>query len=200
MGFARDAIRRCFVFFPFRLTSHHGHPVVVSPEPPPVQPVASRFFRAVGRSERPSRVWVHATRQLAAGLVVIALLGTLPTLPTWQSLATATMPIWAMGLLLSGFLLVAYAAYMALWPSSASLLVSAVVGLVFTAAYASLLVIRLLVSDTHAWARVWQLDTNAFSASQEAGWCFMMLLLIGMWSYFAGRVAILGRRWELDLR
>ena len=167
-----------------------------TPEPPPIQTSRAQFFRLGSRSERPSRVWVRVTRSMASGFVVIALLGAIPTLPTWQSLATTGMPIWALGLLLAGFLQVVFALYMTLWPSSASLLTTAAFGLTLTATYALLFVVRLLVPDDHTWSRAWQLDINAFSASQEALWCVVMLLLTGLWTYFAGRVSLLGRQWE----
>ncbi len=167
-----------------------------TPEPPPIQTSPARFFRPGSRSERPSRVWVRVTRSMASGFVVIALLGAIPTLPTWQSLVTTGMPTWALGLLLAGFLQIVFALYMTWWPSSASLLTTAAFGLALTATYALLFVVRLLVRDDHAWARAWQLDVNAFSASQEALWCIVMLLLTGLWTFFAGRVSLLGRQWE----
>ncbi len=135
---------------------------------------------------------------MAAGLIVVALLACIPTLPAWRPSGTDPLPLWALGLALASLLQVIYAAYMTLWPAAASLLTTAVVGLSMTGGYALLLVTRLLVDDRHAWVRAWQLDINSFSPNQEAGWCFVMLLLTGMWSYFAGRAGLIWMRWERE--
>lgn len=169
------------------------------PKPPPSAATRSaRWFCHVDRESLPPAAWVRASRQLAAGLVVIALLGCIPVLPVWGSEGPEPLPPWAVLFILVGVLQAAFAAYFALWPADASALVVASFGLLTTAGYAMLLAVRMLVRDDHAWSRFWQLDVNSFTRSQEAGWCFVMLLLVGMWTYLAGRLAVFWFRWNRD--
>ena len=154
------------------------------------------FFRRMARRTLPPVAWSRATRQLSAGLILIAMFGSIPTLVAWRSSdGIADLPLWAIGLSLLGVLQIAYAVNLTILPDSA-LLVTAVFSLLISAGYAMLLAVRLLVSDSHSWMRFLQLDVNQHDMQQEAGWCFVMLLLTGMWSYFAGRAANQWRQWN----
>ena len=140
-----------------------------------------------------------ATRQLAAAVCVVALVGAVPLAIAWPNegwSTPASVPHWMIVLGLISVLHLFYALYMAQLPDWASLVVATLFLLLATGAYAMLAAVRLLVDDHHAWMRFWELDTNAFSAGQEAGWCFIMLLLTGLVAYFAGRTAMLWR-WTL---
>ena len=155
------------------------------------------FFRRMARRTLPPAAWSRATRQLSAGLILIAMFGSIPTLVAWRSSdGIADLPLWAIGLSLLGVLQIVYTVNLTILPDSATLLVTAVFSLLISAGYAMLLAVRLLVSDSHPWMRFLQLDVNQHDMQQEAGWCFVMLLLTGMWSYFAGRAANQWRQWN----
>ena len=58
--------------------------------------------------------------------------------------------------------------------------------LVVAGIYATAAAIRLLAAEGNRATAFWDLDGNAFSSSQEALWCFLMVVLTGLLSCFAG--------------
>ena len=131
-------------------------------------------------------------------MVVVALIGLVPALMAWPGTNSAVrgdLPAWLVLLVLLTWLHVAYAIYLAQIPAPASLLVATLFLLAVTSTYAMLAAVRMLVDDRHAWMRFLHLDANPFAPAQEATWCFLMVLLTGMVTYYAGRLALFWR-WD----
>ena len=139
-----------------------------------------------------------AARQLAAGIVVVVLVGLVPLAAQWPgrtALFEGRLASWQVVLILASALQLAYAAYLWQLASPMSLIVTASVLLLVTCAYVTLLAVRMLVPDTHPWMRFWHFDTNGFTANQETAWCLMMVVLTGTTTYVAGRAGVRWRHW-----
>ncbi len=132
---------------------------------------------------------------LAIAMIGVAAIGILPAVYisylAWAGDSQqAAIPTWALLTYLVAILHLAYAIYLVQLPDWSTVWVTTAITLMTSAAYATLLGLRLLVSDQHRLIHFLQLDINRFHAGQEAGWCFIMLMLTGVVSYFAGRSAL----------
>ena len=136
-------------------------------------------------------------RFLALALVLLAILGArIPVaiaLLQPRDLGPLHLERWSCAVLLVGMLELSYAVYLLQLPDWSSLRVVSFVTLGIAAVYAAVAGIRLLAASGNRVMEFWELDGNVFSSSQEALWCFLMVLLTGSLSYLAGR---LGAQWS----
>lgn len=104
---------------------------------------------------------------------------------------------WTYLMLIAGIVQLAYAVYLYQLPDWSTVWVISLVMLVLTTIYAVVLVIRLLAGDGNLVLVMLQLHyetaNQLASVSQQAGWCFCMLLVNGTFTFFAGRF---GLRWK----
>ena len=174
-------------------------PAVQAPPPPPHRPdVAS------SRKSRPSSSIRRSSSELArVATETVAGCGSSPwPWSCWPSLGAVPVAIallqprdldlvhlerWACAVLLVGMLELSYAVYLLQLPDWSSLRVVSFVTLGIAAVYAAVAGIRLLAASGNRVMEFWELDGNVFSSSQEALWCFLMVLLTGSLSYLAGR-------------
>ncbi len=137
---------------------------------------------------RRSRIYL-----ITAWLIGVTAVGLLPVgLDGWAQLQTARplgMTHWVHALLFVAMLQLAYAIYLTQVPDWSSLWVVTIMMLALASTYAMLMCLRLLAGDGNRLLQLLELHVNQFSAAQEAGWCFIMLLLTGLFSYFTGRIA-----------
>jgi hypothetical protein len=126
---------------------------------------------------------------MAAGLVVLAGIGLLPLgvdsflsrdveMPRWDRWATAVC--WL------SMLEASYAVYVWQLVDRSAMRVVSWMTLVVAGIYATAAAIRLLAAEGNRATAFWDLDGNAFSSSQEALWCFLMVVLTGLLSCLAG--------------
>jgi hypothetical protein len=167
-------------------------PETESESPPPSTAKVSQWYYAQ----------VHHRRMVSyfcAGLIGLAMIGVLPIvfslLESRAQAATFEVQRWAYVLLLVGVLQLAYAIYLVQIPDWSSVWVISIATLLLATAYATLMGIRLLAGDGNPVILFFDLDDNPFSSGQEAGWCFIMLLLTSALSFLAGRF---GTRWYLE--
>lgn len=140
----------------------------------------------------------QAVQLLASAVVLVAAFNVIPVLlsvlgprETWN--ASSTLERWAVGLLWISIVYVVYAFYLVQIPDWSSIRVVALVTLTVTSLHAALAGLRLLVAGGNWLTQYLDLDGNRFSSAQEAGWCFIMVLLTGSLSYAAGRYS---SRWS----
>ncbi|MHB0959267.1 MAG: hypothetical protein ACYC6N_13690 [Pirellulaceae bacterium] len=175
-------------------------PEMEAPLPPPGPPAA-------GVDEQPvivvdtqfeSRRHSHIDRErrmlgfLALALIMLALLGAVPAALALLQPGTfgpVRLERWAGAVLLLGILQLCYSVYLLQLPDWSSLRVVSFVTLAIAALYAGVAGIRLLAGPGNRIMEFWELDGNAFSSSQEALWCFMLVLLTGSLSYLAGHLS-----------
>ncbi len=148
----------------------------------------------VGRLPRSRKS--HAVHWLAAAMAALALLSVVPIIVAQQqNLPQQTSPVlerWAVAILLLAILHLVYMLYLIQLPDWSCVWVVSLFLLLVTTLYATLLGIRLLAPTGNQIMQSLELDGNLFSTSQEAGWCFLMVVTTGVTSYWAGR---LGTRW-----
>ena len=167
------------------------------PVPPPVtlpgagdEPVVV-VDTAAAEQPRSRRDQHHlAVQNLVLALVTVALLSGLPVVLAVvgrQGAETTHLERWAFGILLAGILQLVYALYLFQLPDWSSVWVVSLLTLCIATAYAGLMGIRLLASQGNRVIEFLELDGNRFSSGQEAGWCLIMVLLMGTLSYLAGR-------------
>ncbi|MHB8970930.1 MAG: hypothetical protein ACYC3X_01130 [Pirellulaceae bacterium] len=172
-------------------------PAVQAPPPPPLAPNAGVAeepaiivdttveFRTRLRGDRDRR----SLRFVALALVLLAILGAVPVavaLLQPRDLNPVRLERWSCAVLLVGMLELSYAVFLLQLPDWSSLRVVSFVTLGIAAVYAAVAGIRLLAGSGNRIMEFWELDGNVFSSSQEALWCFLMVLLTGSLSYLAG--------------
>ncbi len=136
---------------------------------------------------------LQAVTWITAALALIALLSVVPVvvaqLESTGQLASPILERWALAIVLAAILHVVYILYLIQFPDWSCVWVVSLFLLLVTTLYATLLGIRLLAPDGNRIMELLELDGNQFSSAQEAGWCFLMVLITGVTSYLAGRVA-----------
>ncbi len=183
-------------------------PAVDAPQPPPAPPpapatdedtdepwivvetqVSPRRHKSLSR-ESQDVTWI------AAALSVIGLLSVVPIVVAhWETVAQQVSPVrerWALAILLLAILHVVYVLYLVQLPDWSCVWVVSLFLLLVTTLYATVLGVRLLAPAGNRIMVLLELDGNQFSSKQEAGWCFLMILVTGVTSYLAGRV---GTQW-----
>jgi hypothetical protein len=179
-------------------------PAVQAPPPPPIAPPAlvDEEPAIVVNTMVESRTHSRSDRDrprlqlVALALVLLALLGVIPValaLMQPRDIGPVHLERWSCAVLLVGILELAYAVYLLQLPDWSSMRVVSFVTLGIAAVYAAVAGIRLLAASGNRVMEFWELDGNGFSSSQEALWCFMMVLLTGSLSYLAGRF---GAQWS----
>lgn len=143
----------------------------------------------------PRRQTIHL---LAAGIALLALLNILPMVVALHApvsdrpanlLGGALLETWALGIVLIAVLHLVYLLYVLQLPDYSCVRVVSLFLLAVSTLYAVVLALRLLASEGNGLMRWLGLDSNVFSSSQEALWCFLMVLISGSLSYLAGRAA-----------
>ena len=100
---------------------------------------------------------------------------------------------WAIAVVLSVMLQMAYVVYLFQIPDRSALRVIAALVLLHASAYAVVMAL-LLLSSPNNWAlQQGGLAAARFTRGQEASWCLIMVLLYSVLSYLAWRIA---RRWR----
>jgi hypothetical protein len=134
---------------------------------------------------------------LAVALALAAVLGAGPAVldvaETLQLEQPNGVSPWACGLLLLCVVQLAYAFYLVQLPDWSTAWVVTLATLAVAALYAMLLAI---VSLSSADGRLIQLLrlSDRFQGGAAAGWCFVMLCITALLSYFLGRFAVRWRR------
>ena len=178
-------------------------PELPQPPPPPATTTEAEPAPTATASVSPWHyAHIHHRRlvsYLCATVIAIAMTSVLPIvfslLRGQDSTAGFEFQRWAYVLVLVAVLQLAYAIYLIQIPDWSSVWVVSIATLLLATAYATLMGIRLLASDTNSVIRFFDLHDNAFTSGQEAGWCLIMLILTGVVSYLAGRF---GARWHLE--
>ncbi|MFV1968766.1 MAG: hypothetical protein ACC628_25395 [Pirellulaceae bacterium] len=144
----------------------------------------------------PDRGKTSTVRLLAVALALAAICSTLPAvLDTVAHFRFADSPgvaRWAYLLLLAGTVQLAYAIYLAQLPDWSTALVVSVVSLVVATCYAATLSLTLLAPADSGVISFLDLTDQRVNG-RAAGWCFIMLCIASLLSYFSGRIGI---RWR----
>lgn len=179
-----------------------GTPPDIPSPPPPPEPESEPTAVSAASISPWHYAQLHHRRVVSyfcAGIIGLAMIGVLPIVfSLLQSRAPATtfeIQRWAYVLVLIGVLQLAYAVYLVQIPDWSSVWIISIATLLLATAYATVMGIRLLAGDGNPVILFFDLHDNLFSSGQEAGWCFIMLLLTGAFSFLAGRF---GTRWYLE--
>ena len=145
---------------------------------------------------KPNREQARTVKYLGLALVISALFGALPGLlelkDHLRAMDSPGVTVWANIQFLACTLQLVYAFYLVQVPDWSSVWVVSCLAALLTAIYAMLLVVALLADDQSQIIAL--LELNAFSQSGKvAGWCFVMLLIVGLLAYFSGKI---GQRWQ----
>ncbi len=180
-------------------------PEVTAPLPPPVPPPTptdQRVIVVAADASQSRRVSgdpnAQAIHLLAAGLVTLALLSTVPIILAMRQ-PLADQPIsafdgrllapWAVVILLTAILHFAYTIYLLQVRDYSCVWVVSLFLLAMSTGYALLLGMRLLAAEGNRVVAMLALDGNLFSSNQQTLWCFLMMTLTGVMSYQTGRTA-----------
>ena len=152
----------------------------------------------------PHRRQVSAMRMLARGVACVGLVGAIPAfvelaqrLPAgWSAAVSQGVPAWVFLLLLIAVLHGGYAAYLWQLPDWSAAWVVTLATLAACVGYAMALAATWLSSSTGWFVRWLQLSEYA-RGGMASGWCFIMLCLTSLLSYFSGR---LSARWYQAMR
>jgi hypothetical protein len=136
-------------------------------------------------------------RLLAAAVGLAAICSMLPAfLDTFAHFQYADSPgvaRWAYLLLGAGVLHIAYAVYLAQLPDWSSVVVVSILCLITASCYAAVLSLTVLASSDSNVIAFLQL-ADQIRSGRAAGWCFIMLCVAGLLSYFSGRIGLRWRR------
>lgn len=184
-------------------------PTVDAPQPPPAPPPTTKTDEpsiVVTPAAVPRRPLGNPLLQtiylLAAAVAAVAIVSVIPIVlalrqplpeqsPSW--IGVPVLEPWALAVILLAILHLAYVLYLLQLPDYSCMRVVALFLLLVSTSYAGVLGIRLLASNGNRIMESLGLDSNRFSADQEAAWCFLMTTLTGVLSYLAGRAA---SRWQ----
>jgi len=149
-----------------------------------------------GTGHERDRGKLAAVRWLSTGLALLALVSMVPAgfefAEPGRQEVTFEPARWALLLVLLGSVQLAYAVYVGQLPDWSTVWVVSVVALAQATLYAGLLGLALVSRGENALVALLEL-TDQVADGRAAGWCFIMLCLSGLVSYWAGRLSI---RWR----
>jgi hypothetical protein len=140
-----------------------------------------------------------AARQLGAALIALAFLGLLPAV--WdvgehlRAEGSVGVARWAYAAFWLALVQAAYGFYALQLPDWSSLWVLTLVTLVVATMYAVLLGVTLVAGPGSSVVVLLDL-ADQLAGGRAAGWCFIMLCITSLISYFCGRVSV---RWRESL-
>ncbi len=149
---------------------------------------------------QPTSDQVEIVRVIGVALAAVAAISAIPAvLDVVAHLRTETslgVTRWAYLVLMLAMLQCAYAAYVYQLPDWSTVWVVTIATLVMATGYAMMLGLT-FISNGDAWA-VRSLDLgDVIRGGRASLWCFLMLCLTSMVSYFSGRISV---RWRDELR
>jgi hypothetical protein len=171
---------------------------------PDISPKAQQQYQPQGRfpqgmvSSNPSETHnVSAARRLAAAVLLVAIVSSLPAgiqlVAAFRGGAPSSMPRWCYLLLAVAILEAAYALYLYLLPDVSSLWV--VTWFCLVLATVSALLFGLTYAAGNESPLIQQLELGeGVSHAATVGWCFLMLALNGLLAYLGGRSASVWHR------
>lgn len=145
---------------------------------------------------KPNPEQTRTVKYLGLALVISALFGAFPGLldlkDHLRAMNSPGVAVWANIQFLACALQLVYAFYLIQVPDWSSVWVVSCLAALLTAIYAMLLVVALLADEQSQIISL--LELGAVSQSGKvAGWCFVMLLIVGLIAYFSGKI---GQRWQ----
>lgn len=183
-------------------------PAIDAPLPPPLRAAEQANVSDVRPSVivRPSRLRQgfatsrHVAPSMALLATSLALTGLLHVVPVVVAVLPGpgegwswNLHRWAIALLSLAILHGVYCCYALQLPDWSAAWVVSVFGLVVAVLYAVLMTARMLAHEGNVVFTFLEMDANEFSDGKEAGWCFIMVLVMATFSYFSGRFA---SRWQ----
>lgn len=136
-------------------------------------------------------------RGLTAAVAVVAILGMLPGL--WDIVdhlradSSPGIAPWAQVLCWVSCVQLVYCIYLVQLPDFSAVRVVAFVTLLIAAGYAMVLGLALLAKDQSQLVRALQLE-DQLRGGRATAWCFLMLCILSLLAYVAGRVGLRWRR------
>ena len=158
-----------------------------------VDPVGHAFSEATSLAHRAERVRIATARWLAAGFGLISVAGLTPTILGFLEPAGVglwlSIPLWSYVLIFATTVQLSYAVYLATIPDWTSAWIVTLVSTFLSTAYALFLGLALLAGKRGPLVELLELGDH-LGDRRLASWCFIMLSLTGLWSYYAGRFSI----------
>jgi hypothetical protein len=166
---------------------------LATPHPPPDAPVVEL------PGYQPTEDQVAIVRAIGISLAAVAAISSIPAIMDIidhiRAEASLGVARWAYLVLMLATLQVAYAAYVFQLPDWSTVWVVTIVTLVISTGYAMMLGLT-LITHGDTWL-VGVLDLgDAFRGGRVSLWCFVMLCLTSLVSYFSGRISV---RWRGEL-
>jgi hypothetical protein len=156
-------------------------------EPAPQSPVR-------GYRPEPERRWTCLS--LGIALAIVGVFGAVPAVLEIAEYARSdgAFPVarWAWLAILAALVQIGYAVYAAQLPDWSTAWVVTLVGAALATFYAFLLGLTLVAGESSSIVAILQL-TDQVPEGKATRWCFVMLGILGVYSYFAGRSAL---RWR----
>lgn len=155
-------------------------------------PTGTRFrSRPTGNSQRWAVWWLSGT------LAMVALLGMVPgvldVIDHFRSDTSPGIAPWAQVLCWLGAVQLVYCLYLVQLPDFSSVRVVAIVSVLIAAGYAMVLGLALLAKEQSQLLQSLQL-TDQLRGGRATAWCFLMLCILSLWAYYAGRLGLQWRR------
>jgi hypothetical protein len=145
---------------------------------------------ALSDAHEPSPRVVAAAWKLACGLILVALIGSIPVIRELVRPPRAGEPpglsAWVFLCLLASLVQVSYSAYLWQLPDTSSIRVSTIALLTTAAAYAMALGATFF-SGSDGWFVQWLQLTDSQMQGPAEAWCLLMLCLTSVLAYLSGR-------------
>ncbi|MDP6467873.1 MAG: hypothetical protein QF918_09045 [Pirellulaceae bacterium] len=170
-------------------------PTVAVSDPPPDLPIKA----AVLPGYQPTEDQVAIVRAIGVSLAAVAAISAIPAIMDiidhMRAEASLGVARWAYLVLMLAALQGAYSAYVYQLPDWSTVWVVTIVTLVIATGYAMMLGLT-FITHGDAWlVRILDLG-DVFRGGRDSLWCFVMLCLTSLISYFSGRISV---RWRGEL-